>query len=78
MEFDFVYADLRVQVIFKAEDGSPLSRLTDREVLVLQQIMYNTLSVFCMVRGFYAADVVALQRRIDAEKKTLNKEPDGG
>ena len=56
MEFDFVYADLKVQVIFKADNTDVFGQLNDGETILLQQMLYNMLTVFSMVRGFYVLD----------------------
>ena len=63
MEFDFVYADLKVQVIFKADNDTVYGQLTDNEVMILQQQIYVTLTCFSMTRGFFALDKLEEYRK---------------
>lgn len=64
MQFEYVFADLQVQVTFVADDKSPFAVLTDNEVKAFQQLIYMTLTAFHYTRALYLADAVATLERI--------------
>jgi len=56
MQWDYVYADLQLQVTFDAEANGAFGQLTDIEIKALQQLVYHGLMIFLNVRGLYTAD----------------------
>lgn len=73
MQWDYVYADLQLQVTFDADSDSPFFRLTDAEVKVLQQLLYHGLMIFLNVRSLYAADAADFAKRMDEARKRDNE-----
>lgn len=78
MQWDYVYADLKLQVTFDAEADSAFGQLTNIEIKALQQLVYHGLMIFSNVRMLYAADDID-KRMVKAVEKALDKpEQDGG
>lgn len=60
MQWDYVYADLQLQVSFDAEADSVFGQLTDNETAALQQLVYHGLMIFVNMRSLYTADAAEI------------------
>lgn len=78
MQWDYVYADLQLQVTFDAEVDSAFGHLTDSETMALQQLVYHGLMIFLNVRSLYAADAAEFAKRMDETRQDNKPEPTGG
>lgn len=67
MQFDYVYANMQTKVTFDVDSEDMFGKLTDKEILVLQQLIYMTLQTFSYVRGLYAADAIRAKKYKDCE-----------
>lgn len=77
MQWEYVYADLQLQVTFDADGTSPFGQLTDIEVETLQQLTYMTLLEFLYVRALYAKDIDGLKKIMESLNKNTNILEDG-
>lgn len=78
MEFDYVYADLQVQVLLDADGTSPFGQLTDNEVEILGKLLYMTLTSFNWLRAMNAKNAVEFAKRMDRTRQDGESKPDGG
>jgi len=78
MQWDYVYADLSLQVTFDAHAHSAFSHLTDTEVKLLQQIVYMAIHTFILTRALNAKDAADFAKRMDECRPKHKQEPDGG
>ena len=78
MQWDYVYADLQVQVTFDADGTGAFGNLTDSEIKALQQLVYHGLMIFNNMRMLYAADAAGFAKRMDKARADNKPQSEGG
>ena len=62
MLYDYVYADLSLQVTLDADGRSPFSQLNETESLILGRLLYQTLNTFQLTRALCLKDEDAIRK----------------
>ena len=73
MQFDFVYADLKLEVLFDADTGSPFCELTDNEIEMLNKLVYISLTNFNWLRAIILKNKAEIKARMDGARKRDNE-----
>lgn len=73
MQWEYVYADLQLQVTFVADSRSPFKELNANERETLNRLLYMALTNFNWLRALYLKDAIEYAKRMDKARERDNE-----